>query len=320
MRYNRDWNKVSSLEIFLHGIIMGSINKLPGISGGLYSLIIGFYSHLMQSIKSLNLKNFKILRYNGGKKFMKKINGNFLLFISFGMIMSYFSTSKILDYFLIKNELYVWSVFFGLIIGSLYILIKRIEKTDIKTILYLVFGLLFGIFISLSEPLYENRSLLFVFFCGFISICGITIPGLSGSFLLILLGNYKLLLVDSVNNFYNLISNLFYSSDEKLIVENELINILMIFFVGSVIGLIILSKFLTFLTKNYPNQLDHLIIGFVLGTLSIVWPWNQIKNNIDLIEISSGTNSFAIVLILIGLILTVIINNYVDEKNIRTNR
>jgi uncharacterized membrane protein len=221
---------------------------------------------------------------------------------------------------LIKNELYVWSVFFGLIIGSLYILIKRIEKTDIKTILYLIFGLLFGILISLSEPLYENRNLLFVFFCGFISICGITIPGLSGSFLLILLGNYKLLLVDSVNNFYNLISNLFYSSDEKLIVENELINILMIFFVGSVIGLIILSKFLTFLTKNYPNQLDHLIIGFVLGTLSIVWPWNQIKNNIDLIEISSVTNSFAIVLILIGLILTVIINNYVDKKNIRTNR
>ncbi len=215
MIYNRDWNKVSSLEIFLHGIIMGSINKLPGISGGLYSLIIGFYSHLMQSIKSLNLKNFKILRYNGGKKFMKKINGNFLLFISFGMIMSYFSTSKILDYFLIKNELYVWSIFFGLIIGSVYILIKRIEKTDIKTILYLVFGLLFGIFISLSEPLYENRNLLFVFFCGFISICGITIPGLSGSFLLILLGNYKLLLVDSVNNFYNLISNLFYSSDEN---------------------------------------------------------------------------------------------------------
>jgi len=320
MRYNRDWNKVSYLEIFLHGITMGSINKLPGISGGLYSLIIGFYNHLMQSIKSLNYTNFKILKYKGGKKFMKNINGNFLLFISFGMIMSYFSTSKILDYFLIQNELYVWSVFFGLIIGSLYILIKRIEKTDYKTILYLIIGLIFGILISLSDPLYENRNLLFVFFCGFISICGITIPGLSGSFLLILLGNYKLLLVDSVNNFYNLISNLFYSSDEKLIVENELINILIIFFVGSVIGLIILSKFLTFLTKNYPNRMDHLIIGFVLGTLSIVWPWNQIKNNIDLIEISSGTNSFAIILILIGLILTVIINNYVDKKNIRINR
>ena len=320
MRYNRDWNKVSYLEIFLHGIIMGSINKLPGISGGLYSLIIGFYDNLMQSIKSLNYKNFVILRHEGAKQFMKNINGNFLLFISFGMIMSYFSTSKILDYFLIQNELYVWSVFFGLIIGSLYILIKRIEKTDIKTILYLIFGLLFGILISLSEPLYENRNLLFVFFCGFISICGITIPGLSGSFLLILLGNYKLLLVDSVNNFYNLISNLFYSYEEKLIVENELINILIIFFMGSVLGLIILSKFLTYLTKNYPNQLDHLIIGFVLGTISIVWPWNQIKNNIDQIEILTNTNSFAIILILLGLILTVIINNYVDKKNIRINR
>ena len=106
-------------------------------------------------------------------------------------------------------------------------------------------GLLFGVFISLSEPLYENRNLFFIFFCGFISVCGITIPGLSGSFLLILLGNYKLLLVDSVNNFYNLISNLFYSTEKKLVVEYELINILLIFFIGSVLGLIILSKFLS---------------------------------------------------------------------------
>ena len=320
MRFNRDWNKVSFIEIFLHGIIMGSINKLPGISGGLYSLIIGFYSHLMQSIKSINYNNFLVLRSNGWRQFMKNINGAFLLFISFGMIMSYFSTSKILDYFLIQNELYVWSVFFGLIIGSLYILVKRIRNTDLKTISYLIFGLLFGIFISLSEPLYENRNLFFIFFCGFISICGITIPGLSGSFLLILLGNYKLLLVDSVNNFYNFILNFFNSSDQKLVVENELITILIIFFIGSVLGLIILSKFLNFLTKNYPNQLDHIIIGFVLGTLSIVWPWNQIKSNIDQIEITANTNYIAIFLILLGLILTLIINNYVDKKNIRTIR
>tara|TARA_B100001057_G_C22832059_1_gene943775 strand:+ start:1438 stop:2397 length:960 start_codon:yes stop_codon:yes gene_type:complete len=319
MKYNRDWNKISYLEVFFHGIIMGTINKLPGISGGLYSLIIGFYNHLIESIKSLSYKNFLILKEKGLMQFMKNVNGYFLIFISFGMIMSYFSTSKILDYFLIQNELYVWAVFFGLIIGSLYILIKRIKKTNIKKILHLIFGLLFGIFISMSEPLYENRNLLFVFFCGFISICGITIPGLSGSFLLILLGNYKLLLVDSVNNFYNLILNLF-SNNQKLIVENELINILIIFFIGSILGLIILSKFLTFITKNYPEELDHLIIGFVLGTLPIVWPWNQIKNTVYPIEISKYTNSFTIILILFGLILTVIINNYVDKKNVRTYR
>ena len=316
MRYNRDWNKASFLEVFLHGIVMGSINKLPGISGGLYSLIIGFYNHLIQSIKSINYKNLTVLKKSGLKQFMKNINGYFLLFISFGMIMSYFSTSKILDYFLIQNELYVWSVFFGLIIGSVYILVKRLRTTDLKKLSYLFFGFLFGIFISFSEPLYENRNLLFVFFCGFISICGITIPGLSGSFLLILLGNYKLLLVDSVNNFYNLILNLF-NPGNKLLVEYEMINILIVFFIGSVLGLIILSKFLTYITKKFPNQLDHLIIGFVLGTLYIVWPWNQIKNNMDQTEMTSSINSVAFILILIGLILTIIINNYVDKKNIR---
>ena len=320
MKHNRDWNKVSFFEIFTHGIIMGTINKLPGISGGLYSLIIGFYNHLISSIKSISYKNLKILKTDGVKPFIRLINGNFLFFISTGMIMSYFTTSKILDYFLIKNELYVWAVFFGLILGSLYILIKRIKKTKINTAIFLFFGLIFGVFISVSDPLYENRNLLFIFFCGFISICGITIPGLSGSFLLILLGNYKLLLVDSVNNFFNLISNFFYTSDQKLNVENELINILLVFFMGSVFGLVVLSKFLTYINDKFPNQLNHLIIGFVIGTLSIVWPWNQIKNNIEPIELSNSLNSIAIVLILIGILITVIVNSYVDKENLRVNR
>ena len=320
MKHNRDWNKVSFFEIFTHGIIMGTINKLPGISGGLYSLIIGFYNHLISSIKSISYKNLKILKTDGVKPFLRLINGNFLFFISTGMIMSYFTTSKILDYFLIKNELYVWAVFFGLILGSLYILIKRIKKTNINTTIFLFFGLIFGVFISVSDPLYENRNLLFIFFCGFISICGITIPGLSGSFLLILLGNYKLLLVDSVNNFFNLISNFFYTSDQKLNVENELINILLVFFMGSVFGLVVLSKFLTYINDKFPNQLNHLIIGFVIGTLSIVWPWNQIKNNIEPIELSNSLNSIAIVLILIGILITVIVNSYVDKENLRVNR
>jgi uncharacterized membrane protein len=320
MKHNRDWNKVSFFEIFTHGIIMGTINKLPGISGGLYSLIIGFYNHLISSIKSISYKNLKILKTDGVKPFLRLVNGNFLFFISTGMIMSYFTTSKILDYFLIKNELYVWAVFFGLILGSLYILIKRIKKTKINTAIFLFFGLIFGVFISVSDPLYENRNLLFIFFCGFISICGITIPGLSGSFLLILLGNYKLLLVDSVNNFFNLISNFFYTSDQKLNVENELINILLVFFMGSVFGLVVLSKFLTYINDKFPNQLNHLIIGFVIGTLSIVWPWNQIKNNIEPIELSNSLNSIAIVLILIGILITVIINSYVDKENLRVDR
>ena len=320
MKYNRDWNNVNSIEILIHGLVMGTINKLPGISGGLYSLIIGFYNHLINSIQSLNYKNFQVLKDQGLKLFLKKINAFFLLFISAGMILSYFTTSKILDYFIVKNELLVWSVFFGLIIGSVYILVKRKDKTNLQSALFLIFGLVFGIILSVSEPLYENRNIVFIFFCGFISICGITIPGLSGSFLLILLGNYKLLLVDSVNNFFNLITNIFYPNDQKLIVENEMINILIVFFIGSVLGLIILSKFLTYLTKKYPSQLDHLIIGFVIGTLPIVWPWNQINNNLDQIEIENSVNYIAFGLILLGILVTIFINNYVDKKNIRINR
>ena len=320
MRYKRDWNDVNSFEILFHGLVMGTINKLPGISGGLYSLIIGFYNHLINSIQSLNYKNFQVLKYHGIKLFLKKVNGFFLLFISAGMILSYFTTSKILDYFMVKNELLVWSVFFGLIIGSVYILVKRKNKTNLQSALLLIFGLIFGIILSVSEPLYENRNLIFIFFCGFISICGITIPGLSGSFLLILLGNYKLLLVDSVNNFFNLITNMFFPNDQKLIVENEMIYILIVFFIGSVLGLVVLSKFLTYLTKKYPNQLDHLIIGFVIGTLPIVWPWNQIKNSPGQIEMVDSINYLAFGLILVGILITIFINNYVDKKNIRINR
>ena len=126
--------------------------------------------------------------------------------------------------------------------------------------------------------------------------------------------------MESVNNFFNLISNFFYTSDQKLNVENELINILLVFFMGSVFGLVVLSKFLTYINDKFPNQLNHLIIGFVIGTLSIVWPWNQIKNNIEPFELSNSLNSIAIVLILIGILITVIVNSYVDKENLRVNR
>ena len=117
--------------------------------------------------------------------------------------------------------------FFGLILGSLYVLIKRTNKTNPEKLIILVLGLFFGFFLSFSDPIIENRSLIFVFCCGFISICGITVPGLSGSFILILLGNYELLLVDAVNNFFEFVINIFI--DKNYIVDIELIKILIVF-------------------------------------------------------------------------------------------
>jgi len=316
MKSNRDWNNINSLEIFFHGLIMGTINKLPGISGGLYSIVIGFYDHLMNSIKNINNNTFKNLFLFDFKKLNSSINGKFLFFLSTGMIISYFTTSKILDFFLINYELYVWSIFFGLILGSLYVLIKRTNKTNVKKLLILFVGLCFGLLLSFSEPMMENRALAFVFFCGFISICGITIPGLSGSFILILLGNYELLLVDAVNSFFDLIANIF--KNENYPIDSELIKILIVFFLGSVIGLILLSKFLSFILKKYPIHLNHLIIGFVLGTLPIVWPWNKVELGEELLTMFN--NFYGLIFILASFIIIILLNSNVDKKNLRSNR
>ena len=316
MKKNRNWNNINSLEIFFHGLVMGTINKLPGISGGLYSIIIGFYNHLMNSIKNIDKKSIKYFFRLDFEGLKKSSNWKFLFFLSLGMIISYFTTSKVLDFFLIKLELYVWCVFFGLILGSLYVLIKRTNKTNPEKLIILVLGLFFGFFLSFSDPIIENRSLIFVFCCGFISICGITVPGLSGSFILILLGNYELLLVDAVNNFFEFVINIFI--DKNYIVDIELIKILIVFFIGSVIGLIVLSKFLSLVLKKYPLHLNHLIIGFVVGTLPIVWPWKKVIIYDQLTTINN--NFVGVIFILASFIVIIFLNNNANKKNIWSDR
>ena len=315
----KDWNKSLFLEIFLHGLVMGTINKLPGISGGLYAIIIGFYDHLMISLKKIGFSN--LLKNKSPKSFLSEINSFFLLTISAGMIVSYFTTSKILDYFLYNFQLQVWGCFFGLILGSVFLLIRKIDSIDRKKSLIFFTSLILGLVISFVEPMIENRNLVFIFFCGFISICGITIPGLSGSFLLIILGNYKLLLVDSVNNFYNLISN--YLIGTNLPVSEILLHVLITFFIGSVIGLISLSRFLSFISQKYPRHLNFMIIGFVIGTLPIVWPWNQVEKfqkNLVLIDNLDLIDLYTSLIILIVLFLMIFTEKYAKNKKIRTNR
>jgi len=319
MRQTKNWINSNSIEVFLHGLVMGTINKLPGISGGLYAIVIGFYSDLMLSIKKINKESLKDLLTFKLSLFSDKINGRFLLFLSIGMIVSYFTTSRLLDFMLYNYELYVWSLFFGLILGSLYVIIKRTKNTNSLKIIIFLIGISFGLILSFSEPMIENRNLIFIFFCGFISICGITLPGLSGSFLLILLGNYELLLVDSVNNLYNFIISLI-SNESTVIIDYELINILLIFFLGSVLGLIILSNFLSFISRKYPLHLNHLIIGFVSGTLPVVWPWKKIDIEIRQTELLNFETIFAFLIILLSVILIIYINHSVDKKNLRINR
>src|SRR5690606_28015407 len=197
------------LFLFLKGLGMGAANKVPGVSGGVVAFVAGFYEEFIYSLQKVNKTAFKLLLNGRFKSFYNYINGRFLGLLFIGMIVSYFSISKVLDYFLIHYELYVWSLFFGMIIGSIYYINKDFKDWNYKTILTLSLGIILGIGISFLDPAKENDNLWFVFFCGIISVSGMTLPGFSGSFILILLGNYVLLLVDAVNalsdTFYEII-------------------------------------------------------------------------------------------------------------------
>ncbi len=265
------------LFLVLKGLFMGAANKVPGVSGGIVAFVGGFYEEFIYSLQKINLKAFKLLLNGRLKSFIQYTNGKFLALLILGMLISYFSISKILDYFLIQKELYVWSAFFGMILGSIYYIAKDFNYWNKKTITIGLVGLLIGVSISFLSPAKENDNLLFIFICGMISVSGMTLPGLSGSFILILLGNYVLLLVDSVNALYDTFSEIvtgdfsFTKNTKRL----KTLKILAVFTTGSAAGLVTLSHLLNFVLKKYKNNTTVLIIGFITGSLGVVWPWKK---------------------------------------------
>jgi len=299
----KERNRKFYLILFLKSILMGTVNKLPGVSGGLVALITGFYFEMINSLKKINLNTIKL--FPDLKKLNKEYNLYFLLTIFFGIIVSYFTTSQLLDILFRNHELKVWSIFFGMILASNILLIKKNKNWDLKSTLFVFVGLVIGILISISEPISENRNLYFIFFCGFISICGMIVPGLSGSFLLILLGNFKLLLIDSVNSLYNSILILFgFKTDINH--DIELIKIAAVFALGSVAGLILLSNFLSYLITNFKQTVNQVIIGFIFGSLFIVWPWNYSSLDFEL----NFQNSILLLWITIGTLIIFVFDRY----------
>ncbi|MDO6819638.1 DUF368 domain-containing protein [Zobellia sp. 1_MG-2023] len=263
--------------LVIKGLCMGAANKVPGVSGGIVAFVGGFYEEFIYSLQKINRKAFKLLLNGRFKSFFRYINGTFLSLLIFGMLVSYFSVSKLLDYFLEQKELFVWAAFFGMILGSIYYISKDFEHWNKKTITAGIIGLIVGISISFLNPAKENDNLFFIFVCGIISVSGMTLPGLSGSFILILLGNYVLLLVDSVNALYDTFAEVlqgdysFTSNKERL----DTLIILAVFTAGSATGLVSLSHLLTYVLKNYKHITTAVIIGFITGSLGVVWPWKR---------------------------------------------
>lgn len=271
------------LALFFKGLAMGGANKVPGVSGGMVAFVMGFYEELIFAFRRINLKAFKLLFNGRFRSFAKYTNFQFLVWVMLGSMFSYFSISLILDFFLKNYELHVWAWFFGMIIGSIYYISKDFGDWRFKNILSLLIGASIGLAISFMTPAKENDNLWFVFVCGIIGVSGMTLPGLSGSFILILLGNYVLLLVDSVNVFGSVITSML-SGDFSVLkdaVKMRYLKIIAVFTAGSAFGLVSISHVLGYVFKRWKQQVTAIIIGFITGSLGIVWPWKKTIHKVD---------------------------------------
>ncbi len=284
---------LDKLFLIIKGLGMGAANKVPGVSGGIVAFVAGFYEEFIYSLRKINLKAFKLLFNGRFKSFYRYVNGQFLSLLIFGMLVSYFSVSKILDYFLDRQELLVWATFFGMIIGSIYFIANDFKHWNRGTITAGLLGFIVGISISFLSPAKENDNLFFIFLCGIISVSGMTLPGLSGSFILILLGNYVLLLVDSVNSLYDTMAEMI--KGDFSFIENQArlrtLKILAVFTMGSATGLVTLSHLLGYVLKHYKHITSAVIIGFITGSLGVVWPWKNavyVKDEAGKIAIDSN--------------------------------
>ena len=256
---------------------MGAANKVPGVSGGTVSFVLGFYEELIFSFQRINLTALKFLFRGRFRSFFQYTNAQFLTLVLLGSVFSYFSVSLVLDFFLRNYELYVWSWFFGMIVGSIWYIGKDFGDWNAKNVISLILGASVGIGISFLTPASENDNLWFVFLCGTVGVSGMTLPGLSGSFLLILLGNYVLLLVDSVNVLFGVTTDIFSWNFEFVDdpVRMRYLAIIGVFTAGSAFGLVTISHVLGYVLKRFHQIVTAVIIGFITGSLGIVWPWKE---------------------------------------------
>lgn len=323
-------------SLFFKGLIMGGANKVPGVSGGMVAFVMGFYNELIYSFQKINGKAFMLLLRGRFKSFVQYTNLQFLALVMLGSMFSYFSISLILDYYLKNYEGYVWSWFFGMIIGSIYYISKDFNDWKLKNVISLIIGISIGIFISFMTPAKENDNLWFVFICGIIGVSGMTLPGLSGSFILILLGNYVLLLVDSVNVLGGVLVNVLSGNFEVLKDQTKIkyLKIITVFTAGSAFGLVSMSHILGYVLKKWNQIVTAIIIGFITGSLGIVWPWKKtifkIKNKNFLLDqkgnkivenyerfipdFSITQTWISIMFILLGITLILIIDFYEKKR------
>ncbi|MAX65496.1 MAG: DUF368 domain-containing protein [Bacteriovoracaceae bacterium] len=248
------------LLILLKGYAMGMADIVPGVSGGTVALVTGIYDELISSISSVNKKFLSLVLHLKIKQAFEHVNGHFLLPLFIGILTAIILMSRLMHFFMNEYALYTWSIFFGLILASIIYVARTIESFfQVKNIIIVVMGACFGYMVVTAIPVHTANSTLMIFASGAIAICAMILPGISGSFILLILGKY-LFITSALKNPF---------------VMNNIITI-GVFCGGCLVGLLTFSKILNYLLKNYHRVMMAILTGFMIGSLRKIWPWREV--------------------------------------------
>ncbi|MCF8275669.1 MAG: DUF368 domain-containing protein [Flavobacteriales bacterium] len=254
--------------LYLKGMSMGAADVVPGVSGGTIAFITGIYEELLETIKGFNLSVFKTLKDQGVKAAWKQTNATFLVVLLAGIFTSVISLAKGITYLLDTFPVLLWAFFFGLIVASSLIIGRYIKAWGMKEIIALVAGVAIAFYITIAAPSQMPEGLIFIFLAGCIAICAMILPGISGSFILLLLGAYGTVL----GSISGLVDGLKAVDIESIIKFGT--NII-VFILGCVVGIISFSNVLSWMFKRAYNLTMALLTGFMIGSLNKVWPWKE---------------------------------------------
>lgn len=249
------------LGVMLKGAGMGAADVVPGVSGGTIAFMTGIYEELVGSLNNINAKAVKLLFTGRFKEFWEHINGKFVVSVLAGILISVLTLAKVMTYLLEMHPIQTWAFFFGLIVASSIFMIRDIKGWNLKEVVFLALGVVLGVTVCTLSPTNTPETLWFIFLSGAIAICAMILPGISGSFILLILGKYHFVLkqVDDLTS--------------GVVGRNVLI--LGVFVLGCVVGILLFSKFIHWLLGKWEKQTLIVLIGFIIGSLVKVWPWSD---------------------------------------------
>jgi len=256
------------LNVSLKGIAMGAADVVPGVSGGTIALITGIYQELINSISAINFKTLMILKNEGIVAAFNAINGKFLSFLVSGILISVLSLAKLIHYLLDNEPVIIWAFFFGLIMASIWLVGKMVKEWDFITLLALFLGTVISFGITQISPAHGPDTLWYLFLSGMLAFIAMILPGISGSFILLLLGAYQLVL-GKVSGLVDALVQ----GDSVLLLASAFS--LVVFVLGGITGLLSFSRILKWMFSKYEAITLALLTGFLIGSLNKVWPWKQ---------------------------------------------